>query len=144
MNERAEARLIAEATAELANFDPLGFGASRNRLVAVPGGSSTVAGCGSSTVASDGSGGGGGIAATAQLPRGWLGPWIAESATTIDLLAEAGYQYVLDWCHDDQPTWLNTRTTRCQGDVGDLQLPHKSPSLPLQSPAMLAVPYPQE
>ena len=42
-------------------------------------------------------------------PRGWLGPWISESATTPDLLAEAGYRYLLDWCMDDQPVWLATR-----------------------------------
>ncbi|MFK7892521.1 MAG: polysaccharide deacetylase family protein [Granulosicoccus sp.] len=54
-------------------------------------------------------------------PRGWLGPWIAESHTTPDLLDEAGYEYVLDWSHDDQPTWLKTRGGR-----------------------LLAVPYPQE
>ncbi|MEM1436096.1 MAG: polysaccharide deacetylase family protein [Pseudomonadota bacterium] len=42
-------------------------------------------------------------------PRGWLGPWISETATTPDLLKEAGYQYVLDWPLDDQPVWLTTR-----------------------------------
>lgn len=44
-----------------------------------------------------------------QRPTGWLGPWISESAVTPDLLAEAGYRYVLDWCHDEQPIWLRTR-----------------------------------
>ena len=42
-------------------------------------------------------------------PGGWLGPWISQSRTTPDLLAEAGYRYLLDWCHDDQPTWFATR-----------------------------------
>lgn len=41
-------------------------------------------------------------------PTGWLGPWISESADTPDLLAEAGYRYVLDWAHDDQPVRLST------------------------------------
>ncbi len=41
-------------------------------------------------------------------PRGWLGPWISESVDTPDLLKAANYDYVLDWCHDDQPTWLQT------------------------------------
>jgi allantoinase len=41
-------------------------------------------------------------------PRGWLGPWISESLDTPDLLKAADYNYVLDWCHDDQPTWLQT------------------------------------
>lgn len=43
-------------------------------------------------------------------PSGWLGPWISESQHTPDLLEEAGFQYVLDWAHDDQPTHLKTRS----------------------------------
>jgi allantoinase len=54
-------------------------------------------------------------------PQGWLGPWIAESRVTPDLLKELGYQYVFDWCMDDQPIWLRTR-----------------------SGPILSVPYPQE
>jgi allantoinase len=42
-------------------------------------------------------------------PAGWLGPWISQSRVTPDLLAEAGYRYLLDWCHDDQPIWFATR-----------------------------------
>jgi len=57
-----------------------------------------------------------------KAPKGWLGPWISQSHRTPDLLAEAGYTYLLDWCHDDQPTWFATR------DGGRI----------------LAVPYPQE
>ena len=45
-----------------------------------------------------------------QKPLGWLGPWISQSAVTPDLLAEAGYTYHLDWCHDDQPTWFKCRS----------------------------------
>jgi peptidoglycan/xylan/chitin deacetylase (PgdA/CDA1 family) len=41
-------------------------------------------------------------------PRGWLSPWISESRATPDLLAETGYRYTLNWCHDDQPTRLAT------------------------------------
>jgi len=48
-------------------------------------------------------------------------PWISESGVTPDLLKEAGYCYLLDWCHDDQPIWLRTR-----------------------SGPILSVPYPQE
>ncbi|RZM02093.1 MAG: polysaccharide deacetylase [Variovorax sp.] len=44
-----------------------------------------------------------------QTPAGWLSPWISESATTPDLLAETGYGYTLNWCHDDQPTRMRTR-----------------------------------
>ncbi len=55
------------------------------------------------------------------VPAGWLSPWISESAVTPDLLAEAGYRYTLNWCHDDQPLPMHTR-----------------------SGALWAVPYPQE
>jgi allantoinase len=54
-------------------------------------------------------------------PKGWLGPWISETYATPDLLKEAGYQYFLDWCCDDQPIWMKTTTG-----------------------PLLAVPYPQE
>jgi len=54
-------------------------------------------------------------------PRGWLGPWLAQSHVTPDLLKEAGYDYLLDWCHDDQPIWMRTR-----------------------SGPILSIPYPQE
>ena len=38
-----------------------------------------------------------------SAPAGWLSPWISESRVTPDLLAETGYRYTLNWCHDDQP-----------------------------------------
>jgi peptidoglycan/xylan/chitin deacetylase (PgdA/CDA1 family) len=60
--------------------------------------------------------------AEGRAPMGWLGPWISESGVTPDLLKEAGYTYLLDWCMDDQPVWMRTR------DGGRI----------------LAVPYPQE
>ncbi len=41
--------------------------------------------------------------------RGWLSPWIAESRSTPDLLKEAGFDYTLNWCHDDQPLPFATR-----------------------------------
>lgn len=43
-------------------------------------------------------------------PAGWMSPWVNESAQTPELLAEAGYQYTLDWPMDDQPVWLSTST----------------------------------
>lgn len=52
-------------------------------------------------------------------PRGWLGPWISESENTPDLLEEAGFGYVLDWAHDDQPTRLDTRSGK-----GILSIPY--------------------
>jgi len=57
-----------------------------------------------------------------RMPEGWLGPWISHSNSTPDLLAEAGYSYLLDWCMDDQPIWF-----RCRGGK-----------------RIMAVPYPQE
>jgi peptidoglycan/xylan/chitin deacetylase (PgdA/CDA1 family) len=48
--------------------------------------------------------------AIGERPRGWASPWIAETLLTPDLLRESGYSYVLDWCMDDQPVWLTTRT----------------------------------
>jgi allantoinase len=45
-----------------------------------------------------------------RAPTGWLSPWISESLHTPDLLAEAGYQYTLNWCHDDQPLPMRTRS----------------------------------
>jgi len=40
-------------------------------------------------------------------PRGWLSPYLTPSDNTTDLLADAGYDYVLDWgiC-DEQPFWV--------------------------------------
>jgi allantoinase len=54
-------------------------------------------------------------------PGGWLSPWISETSVTPDLLKAAGYRYLLDWCCDDQPLWLQTN-----------------------SGPLLSVPYPQE
>lgn len=59
---------------------------------------------------------------TGRAPQGWLSPWISESRHTPDLLAEAGYAYTLNWCHDDQPQPMATRG----------------------GGALWAVPYPQE
>jgi peptidoglycan/xylan/chitin deacetylase (PgdA/CDA1 family) len=57
-----------------------------------------------------------------QAPAGWLSPWISESLHTPDLLAETGYGYTLNWCHDDQPLPMRTRSGK----------------------PLWAVPYPQE
>lgn len=43
-------------------------------------------------------------------PKGWMGPYFAQSEVTLDLLAEAGYDYMLDWPLDDQPVWMKTRS----------------------------------
>lgn len=63
-----------------------------------------------------------GIAAhIGAAPQGWLGPWIAETERTPELLHAAGFGYSLDWCMDDQPVWLG-----------------------VEGGKLLSVPYPQE
>lgn len=47
-----------------------------------------------------------------QSVKGWLSPWISESFLTPDLLAETGYTYTLNWCHDDQPIRMTTRNAK--------------------------------
>ncbi len=44
-----------------------------------------------------------------KAATGWLGPYLAQTPVTLDLLKEAGYHYVLDWPADDQPFWMGTR-----------------------------------
>jgi allantoinase len=63
-----------------------------------------------------------------KAPRGWLGPYIAQSAHTLDLLKEAGYQYVMDWPADDQPFWMRTRAGPILSIPYPLEL-NDSPSL---------------
>lgn len=45
-----------------------------------------------------------------RTPSGWLSPWISQSSVTPDLLKEAGYRYMLDWCSDDQAMRFATRS----------------------------------
>lgn len=40
---------------------------------------------------------------TGKRPRGWLGAGLAENWGTLELLAEAGVDFVSDWVNDDQP-----------------------------------------
>jgi allantoinase len=49
-------------------------------------------------------------ASAGARPRGWLSPALTESHVTLDLLAEAGVGYVADWCNDDQPYRMTTRS----------------------------------
>lgn len=46
---------------------------------------------------------------TGAAPRGWESPGLAEASDTVDLLAEAGIEYVADWVLDDQPVPVRTR-----------------------------------
>ncbi len=47
------------------------------------------------------------IEAAGQSMRGWLGPGLTETWSTLDLLREAGVQYVADWVNDDLPYVMN-------------------------------------
>ncbi|HSD41400.1 MAG TPA: polysaccharide deacetylase family protein [Burkholderiales bacterium] len=61
-------------------------------------------------------------------PLGWLGPWVSQTWVTPDLLQEAGYRYLLDWGHDDQPVWLRTRSG---GRILSIPYPRPTNDLPL-------------
>ncbi|MGQ0664322.1 MAG: polysaccharide deacetylase family protein [Pseudomonadota bacterium] len=45
---------------------------------------------------------------TGKAPRGWLGPGLAETEKTLDILAEEGIEYVSDWVMDEQPCGIKT------------------------------------
>jgi len=60
-------------------------------------------------------------------PLGWLSPWISESRVTPDLLQETGYKYTLNWCHDDQPTELQTRS----GKLWSIPYPQELNDIPM-------------
>lgn len=47
--------------------------------------------------------------ATGIRPRGWLGPGLAESHNTLDILQRSGVEYVCDWVADDLPFWMDTK-----------------------------------
>jgi allantoinase len=61
------------------------------------------------------------------LVGGWLSPWISESALTPDLLVETGYRYTLNWCHDDQPTEMSTRS----GKLWSIPYPQELNDIPM-------------
>jgi len=60
-------------------------------------------------------------------PAGWLSPWISESHLTPDLLAETGYRYTLNWCHDDQPVEFATRN----GKLWSIPYPQELNDIPM-------------
>jgi allantoinase len=62
-----------------------------------------------------------------QAPRGWLSPWISESVVTPDLLKECGFDYTLDWCHDDQPLPMQTRA----GPLWSIPYPQEVNDIPM-------------
>lgn len=61
-------------------------------------------------------------------PKGWMGPYFAQSEVTLDLLQEAGYEFMLDWPLDDQPVWMKTRGGRILSVPYSVEL-NDSPSL---------------
>ena len=46
---------------------------------------------------------------TGIAPRGWMGPGLAETFETPDILAEEGIEYLCDWVNDDQPYPMKVR-----------------------------------
>jgi allantoinase len=47
-------------------------------------------------------------ALTGKNPRGWESPGLTETYETIDILREAGIEYLADWVLDDQPCTIRT------------------------------------
>lgn len=45
---------------------------------------------------------------TGVAPKGWLGPGLHETWETLDYLAEAGFEYVVDWPMDEEPFEMRT------------------------------------
>jgi peptidoglycan/xylan/chitin deacetylase (PgdA/CDA1 family) len=62
-----------------------------------------------------------------RAPAGWLSPWISESFATPDLLAETGYRYTLNWCHDDQPVPFQTAS----GTLWSVPYPQELNDIPM-------------
>ena len=44
-----------------------------------------------------------------KKPLGWLAPYLSQTYSSLDLLKEAGYRYMMDWALDDQPVWFRTK-----------------------------------
>jgi peptidoglycan/xylan/chitin deacetylase (PgdA/CDA1 family) len=75
---------------------------------------------------------------TGQAPRGWMGPGLAETFDTPDILAEEGIEYVCDWCNDDQPYVMKVKSGRLVSipytlEVNDIPIyliqHHRSPEI---------------
>ena len=47
-----------------------------------------------------------------HAPRGWMGPGLAETHHTPDILAAEGFEYVADWVNDDQPYEMRVKSGR--------------------------------
>jgi allantoinase len=69
---------------------------------------------------------------TGRAPRGWESPGLTETFDTIDLLAQAGIEYVADWVLDDLPCRIETASgpivsvpyTVEMNDIAMMQIQH--------------------
>ncbi len=75
---------------------------------------------------------------TGKAPRGWMGPGLAETFNTPDILAEEGIEYVCDWVNDDQPYPMKVRNGKLYSipytlELNDLPIyliqHHRSPEI---------------
>ncbi len=67
-----------------------------------------------------------------------MGPGLAETFDTPDVLAEEGFEYVADWCNDDQPYEMKVKSGRLVAvpytvELNDIPIyliqHHKSPEI---------------
>lgn len=63
--------------------------------------------------------------ASGKRPKGWLGPGLAESWATLQLLEDEGIAYVCDWLNDDEPYFFDTAQKRLlsvpySGEINDI------------------------
>ncbi len=72
-----------------------------------------------------------------RKPKGWMGPYFAQSEVTLDLLEEAGYEFMLDWPVDDQPIWMKTRNGRILSVPYSVEL-NDSPSMAFRQESMMS------
>ena len=74
--------------------------------------------------------------ACGRRPRGWLGPGLQETWDSLELLSEAGIEFVGDWTTDDQPYQLTVASKRMvsipyghdMGDMNAIMRGHYSPA----------------
>lgn len=72
-----------------------------------------------------------------RRPKGWMGPYFAQSEVTPDLLDEAGYEFMLDWPLDDQPVWMRTRAGHILSVPYSVEL-NDSPSMVFRQESMMS------
>lgn len=70
---------------------------------------------------------------TGRKPRGWLSPALKETWSTLGYLADAGIDYICDWCNDDQPLTMTLEDGR---EMTVVQYAHELNDLPVFSRQM--------